>query len=124
CGLLAYVDRATLKIQKFEGNPAHPGSRGRNCAKGPATLNQVSDPERILYPLRRVGPRGGGQWERITWDEALDDIGGRVRKALVEGRQKEIIDRKSTRLNSSHVAISYAVFCLKKKKKLHRNQSN
>src|SRR2546425_12623758 len=40
CGLLAYVDRATLKIQKFEGNPAHPGSRGRNCAKGPATLNQ------------------------------------------------------------------------------------
>ena len=37
----------------------HPGSRGRNCAKGPATLNQVEDPERILYPLRRKGPRGG-----------------------------------------------------------------
>src|SRR6266404_4528096 len=44
CGLLAYVDRETLAIQKFEGNPAHPGSRGRNCAKGPATLNQVTDP--------------------------------------------------------------------------------
>src|SRR5262252_6267448 len=76
CGLLAYVDKQTLKIQKFEGNPEHPGSRGRNCAKGPATLNQVQDPERILYPLRRVGARGDGQWERVTWDEVLDDIGG------------------------------------------------
>src|SRR5487761_345168 len=64
CGLLAYIDRADLSIQKFEGNPAHPGSRGRNCAKGPATLNQVNDPERIRYPLRRAGRRGAGKWER------------------------------------------------------------
>src|SRR3989449_1330876 len=91
CGLLAYVDKQTLKIQKFEGNPVHPGSRGRNCAKGPATLNQVQDPERILYPMRRKGPRGGGQWERVTWDEALDDIAGRIRTATVEGRHKEIM---------------------------------
>jgi anaerobic selenocysteine-containing dehydrogenase len=91
CGLLAYVDKDTLRIQKFEGNPVHPGSRGRNCAKGPATLNQVHDPERILYPMRRSGPRGSGQWQRVTWDEALDDIAGRIRKALVEGRPKEIM---------------------------------
>jgi anaerobic selenocysteine-containing dehydrogenase len=91
CGLLAYVDKDTLRIQKFEGNPVHPGSRGRNCAKGPATLNQVQDPERILYPMRRSGPRGGGQWQRVTWGEALDDIAGRIRKALVEGRPKEIM---------------------------------
>jgi anaerobic selenocysteine-containing dehydrogenase len=91
CGLLAYVDPQTLKIQKFEGNPTHPGSRGRNCAKGPATLNQVNDPERILYPLKRVGARGAGQWERVTWDEVLDDIAGRIRRALVEGRPKEVM---------------------------------
>jgi anaerobic selenocysteine-containing dehydrogenase len=91
CGLLAYVDKSTGKIQKFEGNPMHPGSRGRNCAKGPATLNQVDDPERIRYPLRRKGARGGGEWERVTWDEALDDIAGRIRKALVEGRPKEVM---------------------------------
>src|SRR5678816_4668659 len=91
CGLLAYVDQRTLKIQKFEGNPAHPGSRGRNCAKGPATLNQVTDPERILYPLRRTGARGEGKWERVTWDEALDDIAGRIRKALVEKRPTEVM---------------------------------
>lgn len=79
CGLLAYVDRTTLEIKKFEGNPVHPGSRGRNCAKGPATLNQVYDPERILYPLKRVGERGAGQWERITWEQALSEIGEKMR---------------------------------------------
>jgi anaerobic selenocysteine-containing dehydrogenase len=61
CGLLAYVDKDDLSIRKVEGNPAHPGSRGRNCAKGPATINQINDPERILHPLRRVGARGEGK---------------------------------------------------------------
>src|SRR5205823_4192828 len=50
CGLLAYVDKETMRVRKFEGNPLHPASRGRNCAKGPATINQINDPERILYP--------------------------------------------------------------------------
>src|SRR5215204_1589390 len=91
CGLLAYIDKVTGAVQKFEGNPEHPGSRGRNCAKGPATLNQVTDPERIRYPLRRVGKRGEGKWERVSWDDVLDDIAGRVRKALQEERRNEIM---------------------------------
>jgi anaerobic selenocysteine-containing dehydrogenase len=91
CGLLAYVDRETLEVRKFEGNPVHPGSRGRNCAKGPATLNQVTSPDRILHPLRRVGARGEGRWERVTWDQALDDIAGRIRRALQEGRHNEVM---------------------------------
>jgi anaerobic selenocysteine-containing dehydrogenase len=91
CGLLAYVDRDDLHVRKFEGNPEHPGSRGRNCAKGPATINQVTDPDRILYPLKRVGPRGGGQWERASWDEALDAIATRLRAAITEHRQNEIM---------------------------------
>jgi anaerobic selenocysteine-containing dehydrogenase len=91
CGLLAYVDKDKMRIKKFEGNPAHPGSRGRNCAKGPATLNQVNDPERILYPLRRAGKRGEGKWERVTWDEVLDDLSSRIRQALKEGRKNEIM---------------------------------
>jgi anaerobic selenocysteine-containing dehydrogenase len=91
CGLLAYVDRTTLRVRKFEGNPEHPGSRGRNCAKGPSTINQVTDPDRILYPLRRVGARGEGKWERISWDDALDALGERLRAAIVEQRQNEIM---------------------------------
>jgi len=91
CGQLAYVDRETLEIRKIEGNPVHPASRGRLCAKGPATLNQINDPERVLYPQRRVGKRGEGKWERVSWDAVLDDIAGRMRKAIVEDRRNEIM---------------------------------
>ena len=91
CGLLAYVDRDTLEVRKFEGNPEHPGSRGRNCAKGPATVTQLTDPDRILTPLRRAGERGEGKWEPVGWDEALDDIAGRIRKAMEEDRHREIM---------------------------------
>ena len=84
CGLLSYVDKETGEVRKFEGNPYHPASRGRNCAKGPATINQIKDPDRILHPMRRIGKRGAGKWERVSWDVVLDE------------------DRKSTRLNSSH----------------------
>ena len=91
CGLLAYVDRESLQVRKFEGNPEHPGSRGRNCAKGPATINQVTDPDRILYPLKRAGKRGEGKWVRVGWDEALNDLAGRIRKAIVENRHNEVM---------------------------------
>ena len=74
CGLMAYVDRKTMKVQRLEGNPYHAGSRGRNCAKGPATINQINDPNRILYPMKRSGPRGSGKFERTTWDEVLDTL--------------------------------------------------
>lgn len=91
CGLLAYVDKDDLSIKKVEGNPAHPGSRGRNCAKGPATINQLDDPERILHPLRRAGDRGGGKWEQVSWDDALDDIAGRIRRAILDDRHDEVM---------------------------------
>ena len=91
CGLLAFVDKETKEVVKIEGNPAHPGSRGRNCAKGPATINQTTDPERILYPLKRVGPRGSAQFERVSWEDVLDDIGGRIRRAIIEDRSNEVM---------------------------------
>jgi len=53
CGL--HVKTREARAIKLEGNPEHPGSRGRNCAKGPATLNQCTDPDRILFPLKRAG---------------------------------------------------------------------
>jgi len=91
CGLVAYVDKDTREIRKLEGNPFHPGSRGKNCAKGPATLNQIQDPQRILHPLKRVGPRGSGQFERTTWDEVLDVFATKIRAAIVEGRKTEVM---------------------------------
>ena len=91
CGLMAFVDKDTGTIRKLEGNPYHPGSRGKNCAKGPATINQVNDPNRILYPLKRVGPRGGGKWERTSWDDVLDTFAAKIRAAIVEDRRTEVM---------------------------------
>ena len=91
CGILAYVDKETLDVRKIEGNPVHPGSRGRTCAKGVVTPNQLEDPDRILYPLKRVGPRGSGEWARVSWDEVLADVGGRVRRAIQEDRREQIM---------------------------------
>ncbi|MGC2248603.1 MAG: molybdopterin-dependent oxidoreductase, partial [Terriglobales bacterium] len=91
CGLLAYTNKETGKIEKFEGNPMHPASRGRLCAKGPATINQIHDPDRILYPMKRSGPRGSGQWARTSWDEVLETFGARIRKAFQENRGEEVM---------------------------------
>jgi len=90
CGLLAYVDKENGSVKRFEGNPYHPASRGRTCAKGPATINQINDPERILYPLKRKGERGSGEWERVSWEDVLDDISGKIRNSLQQGRQNNI----------------------------------
>lgn len=91
CGMLAYVDKEKNEIRKFEGNPFHPASRGHLCAKGPATINQINDTDRILYPMKQVGTRGEGKWERVSWDEALNDIAARIRKAFQEERNNEVV---------------------------------
>jgi len=91
CGMLAYVDKESGQVAKFEGNPHHPGSRGRTCAKGPATINQINDTERILYPMKRVGKRGEGGWERIYWDQALDEIAAKIRTSLKTGAKDRVV---------------------------------
>lgn len=90
CGLLSYIDKETMEVRKFEGNPWHPASRGRNCAKGPATINQIKDEDRILYPLKRSGKRGEGKWQRVSWDDVLDEIAARIRETLQAGKNNEI----------------------------------
>ena len=96
CGLTAWVeigeykktkDPRTLKVHKYMGNPLHPGSRGRNCAKGYATLSQMYDPDRIPFPLKRApgSKRGEGKWIRTTWDEAMATIGKKMHDTLKRG---------------------------------------
>ena len=93
CGVLITVEdgRAT----KIQGDPAHPVTRGFLCAKVAKYLDRVYSPDRVLYPMRRVVPKGpaaelcsAGQrpgptqadevFQRITWDEALDEITRRL----------------------------------------------
>src|SRR4051794_38186082 len=62
---------------ELKGDPDHPFTRGFLCQKMARYLERVYSPDRLLYPLRRVGPKGSGEFERIGWDEALDLIAGR-----------------------------------------------
>ncbi len=81
-GALAFVENG--RVVKLEGNPEHVSTRGRLCAKGNAGMWYSYDPDRILYPLKRVGNRGEGKWKRITWDEALAEITQKLDAALKE----------------------------------------
>ena len=90
CGLTAWVDKDNLTVKKFMGNPFHSGSRGRNCAKGYATLAQMYDPDRIPFPLKRApgSKRGEGRWVRTTWDEALETIGKKMRDTIKRAKKE------------------------------------
>lgn len=87
CGITAWVDKETLTVRKFMGNPMHSGSKGRNCAKGYATLSQMYDPDRIPFPLKRAPgtKRGEGKWVRSSWDDAMKEIGAKIRETLKTG---------------------------------------
>src|SRR3954463_11718853 len=74
CGVLITVDELSGKAVKIQGVPKHPVTRGFLCAKVNPYLDRVYSPDRLLYPMRRSGPKGEGRVERVTWDEALDDI--------------------------------------------------
>ncbi len=66
------------------GNPDHPFTRGTLCGKVDKFLDRVYSPDRVLYPLRRVGEKGSGQFERISWDEALKEICNRFQSIIAE----------------------------------------
>ncbi|RMG41995.1 MAG: hypothetical protein D6725_00380 [Planctomycetota bacterium] len=87
CGIIGYVKDG--RLLKIEGNPKDPNSRGHLCARGQAGLNHQYHPERLLYPLKRVGARGEGRWRRISWDEALDEIAERLRAIRESGHPED-----------------------------------
>ena len=89
------------RATKIQGDPKHPMTRGFLCAKVAKYLDRVYSPDRVLYPMRRVGRKGNlrsfapGQpraavptqaqnWQRISWDEALDSIASRFRQTTAE----------------------------------------
>ncbi len=72
CGAIVYSE--DNKIVKIEGDENSPHSNGMFCGSGLSQRYIHEDPKRIIYPMKRVGPRGSGQWERISWQEAMDTI--------------------------------------------------
>ncbi|MBK8905565.1 MAG: molybdopterin oxidoreductase family protein [Anaerolineaceae bacterium] len=82
CGIVTEVENG--RPVQFYGDPNHPITQGWLCAKVRPYLDHVNHPDRLTHPLRRVGPKGSGQWQPISWDEAIDEIGQRWRTIIAE----------------------------------------
>ncbi|MBM4276525.1 MAG: molybdopterin oxidoreductase [Deltaproteobacteria bacterium] len=87
CGVLVKVKEG--KIAKIKGNPDS-FTRGTMCLKGLSSLEDANHPQRVLYPMKRKGKRGGCEWERISWNEALDTIANRMKEATVRHGARSI----------------------------------
>jgi anaerobic selenocysteine-containing dehydrogenase len=72
------------KALRLRGNPDHPFTRGTLCAKVNHYLERVYHPDRVLHPLKRVGPKGAGQFARVTWEEGLREVAARWHAIIAE----------------------------------------
>jgi len=82
CGVLIHVkDNRPIKV---EGNPEHPVNKGALCVIGKTALEHLYHPDRLSYPLKRVGAKGEGKWQKISWDEALDETARALNKAKTD----------------------------------------
>ena len=101
CGWVVTVEDGVAV--SLRGDPDHPYSRGELCPKVNRYLDRVHSPQRITTPMRRIGPKGSGEFEPISWDVALAEVASNLRRVIdTLGPDAVAPDRKSTRLNSSH----------------------
>ena len=73
------------RVVHVQGDPDHPPTHGALCTKVSRYPERTYHPERLLHPMRRVGPKGAGGWQRIGWDEALDEIAARLGAIAARG---------------------------------------
>jgi len=105
--MIGFVENG--RLVKLEGHPNSTRGLGKICSKGAAGINQLYDPDRILYPMKRVGKRGEGKWKRITWDEALTDLAARLKKLRDEGHPEKFMFHYG-RMKASSSKIVKSVF--------------
>ena len=99
CSVLYYTKDG--KVEKIEGDPLSPYNQGRLCMRCLDVVETFYHPDRLKYPLRRVGERGENKWERITWDEAYDDIVEHVHQIWEEYGPESILSIQGTGRNGS-----------------------
>ena len=94
CGLEVHVK--DNKVVKLEGMDEHPWYQGRLCPRALAMTQYIYHPDRLRYPLKRVGNRGEGKWERISWDEAFDFCEQRLREIAQKHGPESVIFTQGT----------------------------
>ena len=88
CGISVRIREG--KAKKIEGNPVHPVSQGRLCARGQSGLNVLYNPDRIREPLTNAGQRGTGNFYPTSWDEVLTTIGSRIGRLKIENNASRV----------------------------------
>ena len=76
CGTLLHLK--DNQVVKVTGDPDHPVTRGVICQRGHLMPDHIYHPDRLNYPLKRKGERGQGLWERVSWEQALDEVAERL----------------------------------------------
>ena len=89
CGILIHLEDG--KPIRIEGDPESPVNSGLVCEKAMASLEYLYHPERLGYPLKRAGRRGEGNWQRISWDEALDTVAERLSSIKNESGAESVV---------------------------------
>jgi anaerobic selenocysteine-containing dehydrogenase len=89
CGLLLH--KKDGKIVKVEGDPSHPVTKGNICNKVRNMTARINDPKRLEFPLKRIGPKGSGSFERISWAEAIETITTRWKHLIAEHGPQSIL---------------------------------
>ncbi|MBI2165338.1 MAG: molybdopterin-dependent oxidoreductase [Chloroflexi bacterium] len=89
CGIL--VKTVNGRAVKIEGNPLHPINAGTLCPKGQSGLQFLYDPDRIKGPLKRVGPRGAGQWQEVSWDQAIGEVAARLKDLRQQSEAHKLV---------------------------------
>jgi len=98
-GVLATVEDG--KVVKIEGEPDHPVNRGWICERSKAFIEHLYHPDRLNYPLKRVGARGENKWQKISWEQGLDEIAEKLRR-IKENYGAEAIATTAGTGRSSH----------------------
>ena len=102
CGVIAHVKDG--KVIKVEGDSDSPISHGTMCSKGLAITQLAYHPDRIIHPMKKVGDKLSGKWERITWDEALDTIATKFQAVVGEyGPEHIVVGQGTGRDYESHL---------------------
>jgi anaerobic selenocysteine-containing dehydrogenase len=106
CGISVRIREG--KAKKIEGNPVHPVSQGRSCARGQAGLNALYNPDRIREPLTSAAQRGSGSFYPMSWDDALTSIGSTIGRLKIEKNSSRV--RLLTGRVGGHLDALFAQF--------------
>lgn len=106
CGVLVYVENG--KVVKLKGDPESPLNRGAMCSKGMASIEHLYNPNRLKYPLKRVGKRGEGKWKRISWDQALEETVKNINKIKEQYGVEAIAIGQGTGRHHFHHVVRFA----------------